>query len=266
MLWTRLVVEREERQVYHKADLLTYNYDSVRRLFIERHGEGVEMRKLPYTSESAFLHEDAEESLRGRIEAPSCLTDWRGTDSLSDAPLIVAVSRHDPRKGIDELLRALERLRASGGRFRACLVGHGPLLESHRRMARQLRLDDVVMITGWVPDPFAYLCHADIFVLPSFQEGSGSLSLIEALQAGLPVVASNVDGIPEDVADGDSALLVPPGDTIALSHALTRAMTDLDLRIRLQRRARETFVEKFSAQTFTAALRDLYAELGFKTL
>ncbi len=257
MLWTSLVVEREERQVYHEADLLTYNYDSVRRLFQERHGEGAEMRKLPYTSESAFLYEGVEiEAHKERPIAAPRLANL-------DAPLIIAVSRHDPRKGVDTLLRALAILRESGAIFRACLIGHGPLLEPHRKLARRLELDDVVTITGWVPDPFDYLRHADIFVLPSLQEGSGSLSLIEALQAGLLIVASNVDGIPEDVTDGDSALLVPPGDAIALSHTLWRALTDPNLRIRLRRRARETFVEKFSAEAFTNALQTLYAELGF---
>ncbi|MGH9768862.1 MAG: glycosyltransferase, partial [Blastocatellia bacterium] len=118
---------------------------------------------------------------------------------------------------------------------------------------------------GWVPDPFAYLRHADLFVLPSLQEGSGSLSLIEALQAGLPVVASNVDGVPEDVADNDSALLVEPGNVDQLSQALARSLTDAGLRARLRRRARETFVEKFSAGAFSNALGALYAELGFES-
>ncbi|MGE0129561.1 MAG: glycosyltransferase family 4 protein [Blastocatellales bacterium] len=257
MLWTRLVIEREERQVYRNADLLTYNYDSVRRLFLDRHGEGAVMRKLPYTSETAFLNE----GVKDRPEAPSELAALQ----LRDAPLIVSVSRHDPRKGLDVLLRALARLRAAGARFRACLVSHGPLLESHRRLTRQLGLEDVTALTGWVPDPFPYLCHADIFVLPSLQEGSGSLSLIEALQAGLPVVASNIDGIPEDVTDGDNALLVEPGNVAALSAALERVLTDTEMRARLRRRAHETFAEKFSAEAFTNALGALYAELGFES-
>ena len=66
-------------------------------------------------------------------------------------------------------------------------------------MAEQLRLGDRVVIEGWVPDPRPYLREAGIYVLPSLQEGSGSVSLIEALQAGVAVVASNIDGIPEDV-------------------------------------------------------------------
>jgi glycosyltransferase involved in cell wall biosynthesis len=169
-LWTRLVIEREERDVYRNSDLLTYNYDSVRELFLDGHGAGAEMRKLPYTSETAFLNE----------EVPECLAEPLELAGLQprDALLIIAVSRHDPRKGVDVLLRALAQLRAAGTRFRACLVSHGPLLDAHRRLAAHLGLEDITLITGWVPDPFAYLCHADVFVLPSLQEGSGSLSLI----------------------------------------------------------------------------------------
>jgi glycosyltransferase involved in cell wall biosynthesis len=90
------------------------------------------------------------------------------------------------------------------------------------------------------------------------------MSLLEALQAGVAIVASAVDGIPEDLTDGDSALLVEPGNADQLSNALALALTDAALRERLRRRARETFVEKFSAEKFTTALSDLYAELGFK--
>jgi len=143
------------------------------------------------------------------------------------------------------------------------LVGGGPLLEFHRGLATQLGLNEVISIVGWVSDPAEYLRKADVFVLPSLQEGSGSLSLIEALQAGVPVVASQIDGIPEDVADGDSALLVEPGNVSQLCHALGQVITDATLRRRLKRRSRETFVEKFSSENFISALRSTYAELGF---
>lgn len=255
MLWTRMAIEREERQVYRNADLLTYNYDSVRKLFLDRHGEGGAMRKLPYTSESAFINEYIKELPPEPPELAAL--------HPSGAPLIVSVSRHDPRKGLDVLLRALARLRAEGARFRACLVSYGPLLESHRRLAGQLGLNDVTVITGWVPDPFVYLRHADIFVLPSLQEGSGSLSLIEALQVGLPVVASGIDGILEDVSDGDSALLVEPGNELALSAAIGRILNDETLRRKLQRRGREIFAQKFSPEVFCSALGETYADLGF---
>jgi glycosyltransferase involved in cell wall biosynthesis len=177
--------------------------------------------------------------------------------------LITSVSRHDARKGVDALIRALARLRAVGLKFRACLIGGGELLNSHRRLAGNLGLGAETMITGFVRDSYSYLRHADIFALPSLQEGSGSVSLLEALQAVAAVVASNIDGIPEDVTDGDSALLVEAGDVSALSQALGRLVTDAALRRRLQRRARETFDKKFSPEVLVSALRATYTDLGF---
>ena len=114
-----------------------------------------------------------------------------------------------------------------------------------------------------MPESGPYLRAADIFVLPSLQEGSGSVALLEALQAGTVIVASNVDGIPEDVTDGESALLVEPGGVDQLGQALARLLMDRGLRQRLSRRARKVFAERFSAEVFTAALRATYAGLGF---
>ncbi len=255
-LWKTLLIDRYERRAHMGSRLVIVNYESVRRLLLARWPIAAKCRRLPYTSESAFLHMHTTRC----AEVPTAIARLQPASS----PLIVAVSRHDPRKGVDILLRALARVRAAGGRFRACLVGGGPLLDAHRRVAKELGLESCVAIEGFVADPDRYLQCADVFVLPSLQEGSGSLSLIEALQAGLPVVASNCDGIPEDVVDGDSALLVPPGDVNDLAESLARVLNDADLRRRLSRRARETFETRFSPDGFAAALRALYAEFGFR--
>ncbi len=254
-LWNKVVVRRCERRGYSGSRLVIVNYESVRRLLVAGYVSGTKIRKLPYTSESAFQQEKPTPV----DELPKSLTSLRS----GGAPLVVAVSRHDPRKGLDTLLRAFAELRAAGVPFRGCLVGGGMLLADHRRLAQKLRLGDAVAIEGEVADSQVYLRHADVFVLPSLEEGSGSLSLIEALQAGVAVVASNIDGIPEDVVDGDSAVLVEPGNVFALRDAIRGMVTDSGLRQRLARRSRETFEERFSADGFTEALGAIYAELGF---
>src|SRR5262249_20899336 len=231
--------------------LVIVNYESVRQLFIEEFGAGAEIRRLPYAAEAAFLPR-----LSDGAPPPAAVAalEPRG------APLIVSVSRHDARKGVDVLLRALGQLKAAGVPFRACLVSGGPMLTAHRRLAEALGLGRSVTLTGWVPDSLAYLRCADIFVLPSFRESSGSLALLEALQAGVAVVASHVDGVPEDVVDGQSALLVQPGNVRELAEALARVASDPALRRRLVQNGRATFDERFSAEAFTAAVRELYAE------
>ncbi len=252
LLWNQLVVGHYERKGYAEARVVLVNYDSVRRLLLESYGIAHTVRKIPYSPETAFINR----------AMPSGLPDGIAALTTTDAPLVVAVSRHDPRKGLDVLLCALARLRAVGVAFRACLIGAGPLLEAHRRLASRLGLDGAAAIEGPVPDSYQYLQRADVFALPSLEEGSGSLSLLEALHAGAAVVASNVDGIPEDVTDGEGALLVPPGDSAALATALERVLTDAQLRRRLACRGRQTFEARFSAAAFSTALREIYAECG----
>jgi glycosyltransferase involved in cell wall biosynthesis len=255
-LWQQRVVARYERRAYAGSRLVGVNYESVRRLFLAEYGAGAEIRRLPYGPESAFVHRDDGDALPPTPEPLAALTP-------ATAPLIVSVSRHDPRKGMDVLLHALGELRRAGVAFRACLTSGGELLEANRELARRLDLGGTTALTGWVPDPFPYLRHADVFVLPSRQEGSGSLALLEALQAGTAIVASGIDGIVEDVTDGESALLVPPDDVAELTRALSRLVGDAALRRHLARRARRTFVERFSADAFSNGLRRMWSDVGF---
>jgi glycosyltransferase involved in cell wall biosynthesis len=256
LFWAERVLRRYERAVYTLPRMVLVNYESVRRNFFAQYGPGAEVRHIAYASEAAFRHEVGNEKSHASLPAITAL-------KPADAPLIVSVSRHDPRKGLDVLLRALAELRAQGVRFRACLVSGGNLIATHRRMAEELCFGDQLVITVWVPDAYPYLQHADIFVLPSLQECSGSLSLLEALQAGVAIVASNLDGIPEDVTHGESALLAEPGNVTALCEALRRVVTDTALRELLSKRARAIFEARFSATNFSNALRDIYTELGF---
>jgi glycosyltransferase involved in cell wall biosynthesis len=253
-LWTRAVAVPTERWGYRGSRLLLVNYESVCRLVRAQCGPSVEIRRVPYAAPAAF--EAPADLARAVPEAVAALRP-------ADAPLIVSVSRHDPRKGVDVLLRALAALAAAGVPFRACLVGSGALLADHRRLRHALSLDGNVAITGHVPDAIDYLRQADVFVLPSLQEGSGSVSLLEALQAGVAVVASDCDGIPEDVTRGRDALLVPPGDWRALRDALAGLLTDEPLRARLAAQARQVYEQRFTPEGFVSGLAELYEELGF---
>ena len=129
-------------------------------------------------------------------------------------------------------------------------------------LCRKLDLGDCVALPGLVPSSWAFLERADVFCLPSRFEQSGALALLEAFQAGLAIVASACDGIPEDVRDGEDALLVTPGDPAALADALRRTLTDAGLRNRLSQGARETYERRFSADAFARELAALYVEFG----
>lgn len=252
--WSKLRVDPWERRAYLGADLVLVNYESVRRLVEARYGPGLRCRRVGYGTEASFTRE--------REPLPPVLPPALGDLEPATAPLIVCVSRHEPRKGIDVLLAALARLRERSVPFRACLIGEGPLLERNRRLASRFPLGRSTRVAGFVADAWDVLRRADVYVLPSRSEQSGSLALLEALQAGVAPVAPFCDGIPEDVTDADNALLFTPGDPATLADALSRVLGDASLRRRLGARARVTFEARFSPEAFSRDLGAIYREMG----
>ena len=126
--------------------MIIVNYNCVERQFIDEFGTGVEVRRLPYASEEAFLCKPA-------AAPPAAIRALQP----KEAPLIVCLSRHDPRKGVEILIRALGLLKQAGVRFRACLVGRGELLHAHRLLAQNLGLESTTVLTGLVSDSFLYI-------------------------------------------------------------------------------------------------------------
>jgi glycosyltransferase involved in cell wall biosynthesis len=253
LAWIRAVTARIERDTYRACRAVIVNYQSVGSLLERSFGPGLPIHHLPYAAPAAF------HPLPPRDTPPP--EPLRGFgDPL--APLIVSTSRHDGRKGLDVLIRALGALRDAGRPFRACLLGTGLLLSAHRRLVRTLGLEGMVLLPGRVPDVLPYLLHADVYVLPSLEEGSGSVSVLEALQVGSAIVASGIDGIPEDLTDGRDALLVRAGDDAELAQTITGLLEDSALRARLATEARRTYQRRFAAPVLASAIAELYTELG----
>jgi glycosyltransferase involved in cell wall biosynthesis len=168
---------------------------------------------------------------------------------------IVFVGRLQTPKDPVTLLRALARLEA--GTFTAELVGDGPERAAVEAEIRRLGLDDSVRILGGRDDVGGILGRADVFVLASRSEGL-PLSILEAMAAGLPVVASRVGGVPEAVVEGKTGFLVPAGDAAALAEALRRLVADPELRLRLGQAARERAQATFAIERFREAHLGLY--------
>lgn len=247
--YANIILLRLEQRAYMQSDRLLVNYRSVQRFVEQSMGPVPHLRIFPYASELAFLPE-----IKPAPESKSGLLLPAGT-----APLIVSVSRHDPRKGLDILIQALALLRDRGVAFRACLTSGGELLAANRKLALKYGLEpSQVVLPGYIRHIQPYLHAADVFCLPSYEEHSGSVSLLEALQAGKAIVSSGVDGIPEDVDHESHALLVPPRNPVALADGLQRLLTDQSLRVRLGQAARHRYVERFSAGLVTRELGTLY--------
>lgn len=174
-------------------------------------------------------------------------------------PLIVTVCRQDPRKGINFLLRAMALLAARGVCAYCMIVGRGSMLEDNRRLAARLGVADRVIFAGFVGDVRPILKAADLFVLPAVEEGAGSLSVLEAMSMGTPMVVTDIDGVPEDVEHGQSGWLVPSKDPVALADALQKLLGDRPLARRLGDGALEAYHRKFS---MAAMQKDVEALLG----
>jgi glycosyltransferase involved in cell wall biosynthesis len=241
-----------ERSGYRRADRVAVNYENVRRLLADAYGERP-VERISYCAPAA-LRPDAAFVRRPALNG----------DRASGPPLVVSVSRHSPRKGLDVLIRAVAELRDRGVPFRATLVGGGHLLNPHRRLASELGLGAQVSFPGIVPDPVPYLRECEVFCLPSTAEDSGSMSVLEALQLGAPIVASAVDGLPEDLTHDRNALLAEPGSVSDLARQLARALSDDRLRERLSLAGRATYEARFTAGRAGAELARVYVELGLQ--
>jgi glycosyltransferase involved in cell wall biosynthesis len=134
--------------------------------------------------------------------------------------VVLSLGRASPEKGHAFLVDAFARVPSPGARL--VLVGDGPCLPALRAAAGT---DARVRFEGWRPDPWACLGAADLVVLPSLREGL-PLALLEAMAAGVPVVATRVGGVPHALGGGALGTLVAPGDAAALARALDAALRD----------------------------------------
>ena len=143
-----------------------------------------------------------------------------------DERVVLAVGSLAERKGHHTLLQAAAFLQQKGVRLRYLICGDGPLRATLGSETQALGLAENVQFLGFCPDVINYLASADVFVHVPLWEGLG-VAVIEALAAGLPVVASGVGGIPELIENERSGLLVPPQEPTTLAAAIERVVHDL---------------------------------------
>ncbi|MBC7350802.1 MAG: glycosyltransferase [Thermogutta sp.] len=167
-------------------------------------------------------------------------------DSLGATPrdvVVVHVARFDPLKDHLTALRAFRYLRDIP--MKLILVGDGPTRSEIESTIRSLNLEDCVRILGYREDVPEVLAAGDIFLLTSLNEGI-PVTIIEAMMVGLPVVATEVGGVPEIVAKDETGLLVSPGNPEETAKALRRLATDCELRTRLGHAGRQRAAALFS--------------------
>ena len=167
---------------------------------------------------------------------------------------IVCVARLEEKKGHRYLVEACEILRGRGISLHCTIVGGGPEKKALQSQVSLAQLKDVVTLVGPQTSERVqqYLAAADLFVLPSVVTRSGNaegipVALMEAMAAGVPVISTTTTGIPELVVDGETGLLAPPRDAVALADAIERLMSDDALRCRLRDGSISESAERISA-------------------
>jgi glycosyltransferase involved in cell wall biosynthesis len=174
----------------------------------------------------------------------------------TNRPVVFTPARLHTQKGHDYLLEAAAQVPDAV----FVLAGDGEERARLEDRARQLQVADRVRFLGNRQDVPALLACCDLFVLPSLYEGL-PLSVLEAMAAGRPVVATAIGGTDEAVIDGVTGLLVPPADAGALATAIRRVLSDPQLAAALAAAGRAAVTEKFSSQAMVRNTARLYDEL-----
>ncbi|TAJ32265.1 MAG: glycosyltransferase, partial [Nitrospirae bacterium] len=250
--WGRLIADRATAPLAH---LMTCCSEAVRRVAHETAGGEDKKYVMIYNGVAI----DRFDSRRGLPVGPT-KSDLGLKENL---PVVGTVCRLDePTKGLTVLLQAMAQLLRPGGSpcCQLLIVGEGPALGLLHKLSEELGIAPWVVFAGARRDVEALLPLLDLFVMPSLSEGFG-IAIVEAMASGLPVVATDVGGIPEIVAEGKTGLLVPPGQPGPLAEALRKILDQPDWAQALGARGRQVAREKFSIEAVVARHEALYEAL-----
>ncbi len=183
------------------------------------------------------------------------LAEFRHADFSSTPPLIIAVGRLIPKKGFGDLVHACALLAKRGKSFRCEIIGEGPLENELRGQIEGTGLQSCVILAGAKPQSQLRerLAAASVFVLPSVIDSDGGMDnlptvIMEAMATSLPVVSTNLGGIPEMVIENETGFLVRPGDALAMADAIEKLINDRPLSQKLGDRGYERAQRLFSIE------------------
>lgn len=234
---------------YRLADRVIANSTTVARSLEQK--ERIDPRHITvvpnFVEDDAFVAPSIDE--RSRIRHDLRLED--------DALIVGVVARLALPKDHVTLLAACQRLRARFPQLRIVLVGDGPRRSALEAEARAIAVDDMVRFAGTRPSRPSMHHLFDVSVLPTLHEGFPN-SVLEAMAAARPVVASAVGGVPDAIIDGETGLLVPPADPARLAEALAQLLSNAARRQTLGNAARSRARREFHSSTVVPRLADLY--------
>lgn len=195
------------------------------------------------------------------LSIPNCVPDVTAEPQpppvRPDGQMVVgSVGRLDAMKAHDLLLRAI----ASVEGVKVVILGEGAQRQALLQLASDLGVSDRVTLPGWIENPRAHLSEFDVMALPSRSEGF-PLTVVEAMLAARPIVATRVGSVAEAVIDGETGLLVEKDNVAGLAAALRRLRDDPALRIRAGERGREVAVARFTVEHMAKSYESLWHQV-----
>lgn len=199
---------------------------------------------------------------RGRFTGSQRQAIRQSLDIPADTEVLLFVGRITADKGVRELLKAFAEIKVEGARAHLVFVGPfdadsgtGGYISPHEISAIQ-----DTHLAGYTECPEQYMAIADILCLPSYREGFGTV-VIEAAAMGLPAVGSDIYGLTDAIADGETGILVTPRDAATLQTGLARLLSDAALRASMGAAARRRVMELFAAERVNAGVVEEYHQL-----
>jgi glycosyltransferase involved in cell wall biosynthesis len=244
-----------QKKIYRFIDHLTERYvecfivvsDLLRQMLMERRGIAAGQVVRVYNGiELSQYHPDAQ---YGELRS-----EW---EISQEVPLIGAIGRMVWQKGFNYFIEAIPEIVRHMPDARFLLVGDGPLRESLAALSKELGVRDNVIFTGFRSDIKEILSAIDILVIPSLLEGFPMI-ILEAMAMAKPIVATNIDGITEQITDGVNGILVPPKDPSALSKAIIQVLSDKKLARSMALAARKRVEQEFSVEKMVAETEKVY--------
>jgi glycosyltransferase involved in cell wall biosynthesis len=178
----------------------------------------------------------------------------------AERPLVGMVARLAPAKGVEEFIRAARLVATRHPEATFVLAGDGPLREEAELLSDALGLSEALHMLGEVSSPRKLIRALDVLVVASTSEGS-SIAAMEAMAGGRPVVATAVGGVPEVVADGETGILVRPGDARLLAESIDSLLGDPEAARQMGERGRRRAVEEFDVERMVERIRAVYSDV-----
>ena len=192
-----------------------------------------------------------------RLEARKKLSEFTNTVISDETILIGSIGNLYKNKGYNYLIDSFDKPLVARYPLLVTIIGSGSEQNDLQLRIKNYGLQNKIILTGAVPNAARFLSAFDIYVCSSIKEGL-PYSILEAMQAGLPIASTNVGAIPEVITDGDSGLLVEPKDSKALADKIKYLIDNSDVAKRLGEQAKKDVREKFSLEQMIKQTEEIY--------